>query len=102
MFDVPGRSHVGRFFGNLAKKAFDFFKCSIPGLEKIDHCVRDAIKSAGSCLSGSRSCRMKIGGRGSSCLRFALTRSFSKSYGKYFTLCLNGEEKGILEKCIDS
>ena len=38
---------------------------------------------------------MKIGGRGSSCLRFSLTRSFSKSYGKYSTLYSNGKEKFI-------
>lgn len=82
-FSHTGRSDVGRFFGNIAKKTFDFFKCSIPGLEKIDHCVRDAIRSTGSCLGGSRNCRMKIGGRGSSCLKFSLTRSFAKSYGKF-------------------
>ena len=77
------RSDVGRFFGNIAKKAFDFYKCAIPGLESIDHCVKDAIRSAGSCLQGRLSCRMKIGGRGSSCLRVSLTKSFTKSYGKY-------------------
>ena len=78
------RSKVGRFFGKIAKKVFDFFKCAIPGLEYIDHCARDAIRSAGSCLHGK--CRMKIGGRGSSCLRFSLTKSFTKSYGKYHFL----------------
>ena len=78
---ITGRSEIGRFFGKIAKKAFDFLKCAIPGLENIDHCVKDAIRSVGSCISGSSSCRMKIGGKRSKCLRFSLTKSYRKSYG---------------------
>ena len=69
------------FFEQVAEELRDvgtaiatFFECLVP--DRLKSCVSDAIRSAKSCLSLNKPCKVQLGGKGSSCLAIKKTRHF--------------------------
>ena len=69
------------FFEQVAEELRDvgtaiatFFECLVP--DRLKSCVSDAIRSAKSCLSLDKPCKVQLGGKGSSCLAIKKTRQY--------------------------
>lgn len=94
---------IGGLFGKIAQEGLNFLTCAVPGITKIDTCVKEAIRSAGSCTRGGSSCCMKLGGRRSNCLRIAGSKNIEtfKSI-KYGPLIISGRQSPSLTLSVEA
>ena len=67
------------FFERIAEELRDtgtaiahFFECLVP--DKLKSCISDAVSSTKNCLSLKKPCKIKLGGKGSSCLALESTQ----------------------------
>lgn len=86
---------IGKAIGKAAEHMLEFAKCAVPGMDMLDKCGRQAIKSIGNSCSRNN-CHIKLGGRGSGCLSFAGSETVSKSHGPVTVSGTVGKEAGFV------
>lgn len=77
--EIPFKE-IGAAIGKAAQHMLEFAKCAVPGMELLEKCVQQAIKSVGSSCSGNN-CHIKLGGKNTGCLSMGGTDTYEKAFG---------------------